>query len=141
MSRQIIQRVAIALLAAMGTAACVSYQMPARAAYHPTKPMVQQDADHSECWNFAKARTGYDPATAGGSGALTTGVLLGAAGAALGAIIGSTQGRTGAGAAIGAGVGGIGGAVTGGLSELDRQHQLFTKQYSVCMRAKGHIVE
>ena len=29
----------------------------------------------------------------------------------------------------------------GGMSELERMHQLFTKQYSVCMRAKGYVVE
>lgn len=142
MPRQFIRSAAVALLAVLALTACASYQMPARAAYHPTKSMAAQDADHSECWAFAKARTGYDPATAGGSGALTTGVLMGLAGAALGAALGAaTKGGAGTGAAIGAGVGGIGGAVVGGTSELDRQHQLFTKQYSVCMRAKGHIVE
>lgn len=139
--RGLFRSTAVGVLALLAITGCASYGMPARAAYHPAKPMVQQDADHNECWAFAKARTGYDPTTAGGGGALTTGLLMGAAGAALGAIVGSTQGRTGTGAAIGAGVGGIGGAVAGGMSELDRMHQLFTKQYSVCMRAKGYVVE
>ena len=133
---------ALLTLAVLVLSACASYQIPARAAYHPAKPMAQQDADHNECLAFAKGRTGYDPATSAVGGGLTTGVIMGAIGAGLGAALGAaTGGGAGTGAAIGGAIGGLGGAAAGGATEMERMHQLFTKQYSVCMRSKGYTVE
>ena len=141
MSKQFVRSVAAALMAVLALTACASYQMPARAAFHPTKSIPQQDADHSECWNFAKARTGYDPMTSAGSGAALSAILWGLVGAAAGAAAGSIGGHAGTGAAVGALAGGVGGGAIGGTTELKRMHDLFTKQYSVCMRAKSYIVE
>lgn len=131
----------LAVVAVLLFTGCASYTMPARAAFHPTKPMEQQEADHAACWAFAKGRTGYEPASSAASGAAIGGFLSALAGAALGAALGAaTGGSPGTGAAIGA-TAGIPIGAAAGATEMQRMHDLFTKQYSVCMRAKGYVVE
>ena len=119
-----------------------SYSMPDRAAYRANTPKEVQDKDDTECKQFASERTGgYDPNQAAMSGAVTEGVIAGAAGAALGAIFGSFWGQAGSGALGGGATGLAGGGLHGAKGELERMHSLYTRQYSVCMRSRGYMVE
>ena len=136
LSKRVLRCGAVLTLLVLALNGCASYQIPARAAYHPTKLMPQQDADHAECLAFAKARTGYDPTTSAAQGAAIVGVIGALAGAAGGALLGG-----GRGAAVGAGMGGILGGAVGSTTEMQRLHANFSSHYSVCMRAKGYIVE
>lgn len=133
--------IACFLILATIASGCASYQIPSRAAYHPGKSMEQQNADHYACMAYAKDRTGYDPTGSAVSGGVGGGLGGAAAGAALGAIIGAILGRPAFGAAMGAAGGALGGATAGGASELNKMHDLWTRQYSVCMRSKGYTVE
>jgi len=80
---------------------------------------AQQDKDRSECNNWAKGQTGYDPTAPPPmaaqapppSGSQHSAVRGAGRGAAVGAIGGAIAGDAGKGAAIGAGVGAAGVAV------------------------------
>ena len=136
MSKKFLRHGAALTLIVFVFTGCASYQIPARAAYHPSKLMPQQDADHAECLAFAKGRTGYDPTTSAAQGAAITGIIGALAGAAGGALLAG-----GRGAGIGAGLGGIVGGAAGSTTEMQRLHANFSSHYGVCMRAKGYVVE
>jgi len=138
----LLSTVVLTLVAALILSGCASYRLPARAAFHPSLPPEQQAADRAYCEAHAKQVTGYDPVRSPAEGAAIGALLLGAVGAAAGAAGGAaTGGSPGRGAATGAVIGGVGGGLAGGAGEAQRMHDLYTKEYSVCLRAKGYIVE
>ncbi len=143
MSKRSLRIIAMIVLTVYGFTGCASYQRPARAAYHPTIPVAQQDVDRKECEAIARERTQYDPVGATASGAAKAGLTLAAVGAATFAVLGAigSHGRPGRAAAVGAVLGGASGAIAGGATEMNRGHDLYTKEYSVCLRARGYIVE
>lgn len=141
MSQKCLRHGAVLTLVVLFLNGCASYQIPARAAYHPSKLMPQQDADRAECIAFAKARTGYDPVTAAAQGGVIAGLIGAITGAATGAAVGAVSGGAGSGAAALGAIGGGIGALWGGSVEMQRMHKLFTSEYSVCMHAKGYTLE
>ena len=135
---------ALAIFSVFFTASCgmQSFQLPDRAAYRANTPKEVQDKDDAECKQFASERTGgYDPNKTAMSGAITEGAVGALAGAALGAAFGSIWGQAGSGALGGGAAGLTGGGLHGATGELARMHSLYTRQYSVCMRSKGYMVE
>ena len=119
-----------------------SYNLPARAAYHPKKSPEEQKIDIVACkQNASDYAGGYDPDKAATSGAIAEGLFGAALGAAVGAITGGIWGSSGSAAIGGAAIGGGGGVLHGAQGELGRMHDLYTKQYSVCVRSKGYLTE
>ncbi len=135
----------------------------------PAKGQTQEqmEKDKSDCYQWAKQQTGFDPMQAqqqaqaappqsqGPSGARIKGA---ARGAAVGTVTGAIAGDTGKGAAAGA----AGGAMIGGMRSRDQRRQqaqaqqqqaeqqaaaydqkrtTYNRAYSACMEAKGYTVK
>ncbi len=114
----------------------------------------QQDRDEFECYKWAMARTGVNPADLGQAQVQSSGggeVIGGAAkGAALGAVGGAIGGNAGKGAAIGAGVGALTGIFKRNRNqrrESERQAQQaqarysYDRAYAACLKGRGYEVE
>ncbi len=98
----------------------------------------QQARDMTECQNWAKQQTGFDPTTDAAKGA-GVGALIGAlGGAAAGAAIGAAAGSPGRGAAIGAATGGLGGAGIGGTYNYTKSKESYDQAYANCMTTRGY---
>jgi hypothetical protein len=122
-------------------AGCASTQ-PSVYAY-PAKGQTaeQQSKDTTECQNWAKEQSGFDPVTDSAKGA-GVGALVGAlGGAAAGAAIGAATGSAGRGAAVGAAAGGIGGAATGGTYGYSKSKGGYDQAFSACMTGRGYTVK
>jgi hypothetical protein len=119
----------------------------------------QQDKDEYECYSWAKANTGYDPATPAATAAApepaakqTGGVARGAVGgAAIGAIAGDSSEAAGRGAAAGAVFGGIKQRRANQQSAEQQQqqqssqstaeHDNYNRAYAACLEGRGYTVK
>lgn len=137
MRREIAIVMCVALLAG-----CATANQPSAAVY-PSKGQSaeQQSRDTTECQNWAKQQTGYDPTTETAKG-VGLGALIGAAaGAATGAAVGAATGTgAGTGAAAGAAIGGIGGGVGGGVYQYSKSKEGYDKAFAACMSGRGYSV-
>lgn len=130
---------------------------------YPSKGQSQkkQEQDQSECYNWAKQKTGFDPmapptATAPppDEGIAARPARGAAVGALAGLAIGSLTGEAGAGAAIGAASGGLFGGIR--RRQQDAQQQQWAEQqaatyensranynraFSACMEGRGYTVK
>ena len=119
----------------------------------------QQQKDDGECYGWAKANTGIDPAVVAGQPPPPSGSTVGsgdrargaARGAVGGAAIGAIAGDTGKGAAIGA----VAGTMAGGHrarqnqaaqqqgAQQAKQDQIntFYRAYGACMEGRGYTVK
>jgi len=127
---------------------------------YPSKGQSQQkmEKDKSECHNWARQQTGFDPNTSAASpqpdsqSSTTKGAVRGATVGALGGLaVGSLSGNAGKGAAIGA----AGGALFGGLkakNQQDQARQAQEQQYlqkyddynracKACLIGRGYTVQ
>ena len=116
----------------------------------------QQQKDESECYRWAKDKTGYDPMSAADnqvqqaqtkSGGAAKGAL---AGAATGAIIGDKSKYAKRGAAVGAVAGGANQASKNTKAQQQTQAQAdqvaarraeYNKGYAACMEGRGYSVK
>jgi len=119
----------------------------------------QQQKDDGECYGWAKANTGIDPAAvasqppppsapAAGGGERVRGAARGAVG---GAAIGAIAGDTGEGAAIGAVAGTMAGGHRARQSQAAQQQgaqqakqdqiNTFERAYGACMEGRGYTVK
>ena len=69
-------------------------------------------------------------------GAMSTGLLGAAGGAAIGGILGGSRSSLGRGAALGA----VSGALAGGVSSASQTDAEFKRAFSNCLRRRGHNV-
>ncbi len=132
---------------------------------------AQQQKDETDCYQWAKQDTGFDPlATQSGQQAPTTaapsktpkttgaGAKGAAAGAAKGAVVGAVSGDAAKGAEVGAAAGAAGGRIKARRAQKqaekkakEQQEQTkeqgqqkldsFKKGFTACMEAKGYVVK
>jgi hypothetical protein len=121
----------------------------------------QQEQDQSECYNWAKQKSGFDPMAAPTAtapppdeGAPARPVRGAAVGALAGLAIGSLTGEAGAGAAIGAAAGGLFGGIRR-RHQAEQQQQWadqqattyennranYNRAFSACMTGRGYTVK
>lgn len=111
----------------------------------------QQEKDKSECYQWARQNTGFDPAQApapassSGDGTVARGALKGAVG---GLIIGNVAGGSGSkGAAAGALLGGGGSAIQKSREQSAQQQKAaatradFNRAYGACLEGRGYTVK
>jgi hypothetical protein len=112
----------------------------------------QQDRDKYECYNWAKANSGYDPANPGSPPASASqksgGVVRGAlGGAALGAIAGDSSKAAGRGAAAGALFGGMKQSSQNRQATEQRNDNIealrnqFNRANAACLEGRGYTVK
>jgi outer membrane lipoprotein SlyB len=91
--------------------------------------------DMEECRALATRASGSTSEQAA-HGAMSTGLLGAAGGAAIGGILGGSRSSLGRGAALGA----VTGALAGGTSSAAQTDAAFKRAFNNCMRQRGHNV-
>jgi hypothetical protein len=153
--------VLLAVVATMQDASAESLSSSLGVVTYPAKGQSaeQQDKDESQCFAWAKKRTGIDPAAVANTPTQDSGPAVGGGervkGAAIGAVgglaIGGIAGDAGTGAAIGA----VGGTIVGGMKARKNKAakekqaeqakagtlQHFNKAFGVCMEGRGYVVK